>query len=91
MDINIKRIAELAMLEINEDESQKISAEMAEMAEMINMVSDLPELCSEQCNAIEMELREDEVISSEYSRDELLMNAPETNSGCFSVPRTVKH
>ena len=88
MDINIKRIAELAMLEINEDESQKISAEMAEM---INMVSDLPELCSEQCNAIEMELREDEVISSEYSRDELLMNAPETNSGCFSVPRTVKH
>ena len=88
MDINIKRIAELAMLEINEDESQKISAEMAEM---INMVSDLPELSDEQCNTFEMELREDEVISSEYSRDELLMNAPETNSGCFSVPRTVKH
>ena len=85
MDINIKRIAELAMLEINEDESQKISAEM------INMVSDLPELSDEQCNTFEMELREDEVISSEYSRDELLMNAPETNSGCFSVPRTVKH
>ena len=88
MDINIKRIAELAMLEVNEDESQKISAEMAEM---INMVSDLPELSDEQCNTFEMELREDEVISSEYSRDELLMNAPETNSGCFSVPRTVKH
>ena len=88
MDINIKRIAELAMLEVNEDESQKISAEITEM---INMVSDLPELSDEQYNTFEMELREDEVISSEYSRDELLMNAPETNSGCFSVPRTVKH
>ena len=88
MDINIKRIAELAMLEVNEDESEKISAEMAEM---INMVSDLAKLCNEQSNAIEMELREDEVISSECSREELLMNAPETYNGCFSVPRTVKH
>ena len=88
MDINIKRIAELAMLEVNEDASQKISAEMAEM---INMVSDLPELSDEQCNTFEMELREDEAISSEYSREELLMNAPETYNGCFSVPRTVKH
>lgn len=88
MDINIKRIAELAMLEVNEDESEKISAEMTEM---INMVSDLPKLCNEQSNAIEMELREDEVISSECSREELLMNAPETYNGCFSVPRTVKH
>lgn len=87
MDINIKRIAELAKLEINEDESQKISAEMAEM---INIVSDLPELCNEQCDTPGMELREDEVCPSVYSRDELLMNAPETYNGCFSVPRTVK-
>ena len=88
MDINIKRIAELAMLELNENESQKISAEMADM---INMVSDLPDFCEEQCNTFEMELREDEVFPSGYSRDELLMNAPETYNGCFSVPRTVKH
>ena len=88
MDINIKHIAELAMLEINDDEAKMIAEEMYEM---IDMVSDLPELCDERYISSEMELREDKAEVCEQSREELLNNAHETYKNCFTVPRAVKH
>lgn len=88
MEINIKHIAELAMLEINDNEANMIAEEMLEM---IDMVSDLPELYDESCMSCEMELREDKAAVCEQSRENLLNNAPETYKNCFTVPRAVKH
>ena len=37
-----------------------------------------------------MKLRADIACGAEYTRDELLGNAPETHAGCVVVPRTVE-
>ena len=88
MDINIKRIAELASLEINEAEEKSFAEQFKDIVEM---VSELPALADGESTLQSMMLREDVIEECDITRDELLSNAHETVSGYFAVPRTVEY
>lgn len=87
MKIDVKRIANLAKLQL--DDAQ-IPALEQQMKDILGMVEDLPELDDaitvDASNA--MVLRPDEIMPS-LARDEVLANAPKKQAGCIVVPKTV--
>ena len=88
MKIDIKHIAKLSCLHIEEESIPTLEKQMNEM---IEMVENLPELSDRNLNPkIEnkMDLRKDEICPS-YSRDSILANAPQKQAGCIVVPKTV--
>lgn len=89
MKIDIKHVAKLARLRIEDDRIEKFESEMLSI---IDMVENLPEISGDD-NGLErsnpMILRKDEVTPS-MKRDLLLKNAPEVKSGCIVVPKTVE-
>ncbi|MEG1621239.1 MAG: Asp-tRNA(Asn)/Glu-tRNA(Gln) amidotransferase subunit GatC [Oscillospiraceae bacterium] len=88
MTIDIKHIAKLAKLKIEENQIEKLENEMKDI---LKMVENLPEiegsLKIDENNV--MELREDIVLTS-LKRDEVLANAPKKQAGCIVVPKTVE-
>lgn len=89
MEIDIKRLAKLARLKI--DESRMAGFEK-DMKGIVAMVEHLPEISDSGAlidPSAPMELRED-VSESKYRRDDLLKNAPQTQAGCVVVPRVVE-
>lgn len=89
MDIDVRHIAKLSMLQIPEE---KIPVFEKELAAIVNMVEQLPDVGSVD-SLLEpenlMDLREDEVVPS-FPREELLQNVPQTVAGCIVVPKTVE-
>ena len=87
--MDIKRLAKLARLEIEEGQ---IAGFEKDMANILGMVENLPEM-TDSGALIDpenpMKLRED-VCEQNYRRDELLKNAPQTQAGCVVVPRVVE-
>ncbi len=90
MNIDIKHIAKLARLHIDEDELSQFENEMQGIVEMVENlpddIKDEPLLNPENA----MTLREDKVRENKYSRDELTKNAPHVTAGCLVVPKTVE-
>lgn len=88
MNIDIKRIAKLSRLKIDESE---IARYEKEMSDIIDMVEQLPaiedDLLLDTSNV--MKLRKDELSNNKISRDEILKNAPKVVAGCVVVPKTV--
>lgn len=88
MSIDIKHIAKLAHLRIDDDKSAEFESEMAEIIAIFERLPEIDnELILEPENA--MMLRKDIAETDKFTRDELLANAPEIQNGCFSVPKTV--
>ena len=87
MEIDIKHIAELAFLDISEDQADSIAEDLCGI---IGMMSELPEYDEGEIISEGMELREDTVIPSELTLEELMSNAPQVSEGCFAVPGTVQ-
>lgn len=90
MNIDIKHIAKLARLRIDEDELKKFEHDMQGIVEMVENlpddIKDEPLLDPENA----MTLREDKVRENKFSRDELTKNAPHVTAGCLVVPKTVE-
>ena len=89
MKIDIKHVAKLARLRIEDDQVEKFETQMLSI---LDMVENLPELSGNSSGLDRehpMELRPDEVKPS-MKRDLLLQNAPESRSGCLLVPKTVE-
>ena len=88
MNIDIKHIAKLSRLKIDESE---IARYEKEMSDIIDMVEQLPaiedDLLLDTSNV--MKLRKDELSNNKISRDEILKNAPKVVAGCVVVPKTV--
>ena len=89
MEIDIKHIAKLSRLKVNDDEVQKFEKEMQAI---IQMVENLPQLDAsgpliDPQNP--MKLRED-VVDHPYRREEILKNAPKIQAGCVVVPKVVE-
>lgn len=89
MNIDIKHIAKLSRLRIEENE---LASYEKEMLNMIGMVEAMPEIKDElhidETNV--MALRADELSDSRLSRDVMLKNAPKVVAGCVVVPKTVE-
>ncbi len=89
MNIDIKHIAKLSRLRIDDSE---LEAYEKEMLNMIAMVEDMPEITDDlhiDENNV-MALREDTLAETKLSRDVILGNAPKVVAGCVVVPKTVE-
>lgn len=89
MQIDIKHIAKLARLSLEEE---KIAKFQTEMQNIIHMCEQMPPVDGD-FSALDpehpMRLREDTVEPS-LARDLLLQNAPQTKAGCVVVPKTLE-
>ena len=89
MEIDVRRIAKLAKLDIPEEELPRMERELASI---VSMVEKLPELASQESlldPENTMELRPD-VVQPSFPRDEMLKNVPDTAAGCLMVPKVVE-
>lgn len=88
MKIDVRHIAKLAKLQLDDD---KIPVFEKQMEDILGMVENLPKITGESF-AVDpdnvMTLRQDEVLPS-LSRDDVLKNAPQKQAGCIVVPKTV--
>ena len=83
MKIDIAHIAKLSRLQISPDKLEKFETDMADR---------LPDVEDELTLDAEhpMKLREDVAVEHKFRREEMLANAPEVQSGCLVVPKTVE-
>ena len=89
MEIDIKHIAKLARLRIEDDQIDKFKNEMQNIVEMVEKLPDIDdELVIDTANP--MKLREDKAVTNKFTRDELMKNAPKVQAGCLVVPKTVE-
>lgn len=90
MEIDVKRLAKLSMIKIDDSEIEKFKKDMKGIVEM---VQGLPQIDGELI-AIDpqnpMTLREDKLSETKFSRDEILANAPDVIAGCVVVPKTLE-
>lgn len=88
MKVDIKRLAKLSKLSV--DESQEAKFEQ-QMQDIIGMVDNLPPLegkgaLLDKKNPMVMRADESENL---YKRDDILSNAPQVQSGCVVVPKII--
>ncbi|WP_297125096.1 Asp-tRNA(Asn)/Glu-tRNA(Gln) amidotransferase subunit GatC [uncultured Eubacterium sp.] len=87
----IKYLEKLARITLTEDEEKKVGNELQDILTYIDMLNELNtdgvEAMS-HCFPVTNVMREDEVQPS-MSADEIVANAPESQDGCFVVPKTV--
>ena len=87
----IKYLEKLARITLTEDEEKKVGNELQDILTYIDMLKELDtdgvEAMS-HCFPVTNVMREDEVQPS-MSADEIVANAPESQDGCFVVPKTV--
>ena len=86
----IKYLEKLARITLTEDEEKKVGNELQDILTYIDMLNELDtdgvEAMS-HCFPVTNVMREDEVQPS-MSADEIVANAPESQDGCFVVPKT---
>lgn len=87
----IKYLESLARINLTEEEESKVSNELQDILTYIDMLGELDtdgvEAMS-HCFPVTNVMREDEVQPS-MTPDEITANAPESQDGCFIVPKTV--
>ncbi|MBZ4669813.1 MAG: Asp-tRNA(Asn)/Glu-tRNA(Gln) amidotransferase subunit GatC [Oscillospiraceae bacterium] len=89
MKIDIKHIAKLARLRIDEQKFEKFEKDMQSIVDMIENLPDInEELALDKENP--MALRKDKAVTNKFTREELLKNAPQVQAGCLVVPKTVE-
>jgi len=87
---DIEYVANLARLEVKEDELEEVTRKMEFIVELANKLSEVDTSNAEPTNlAIDLVnvFREDEVRPS-YAQEEMLKNAPTKVDGCYAVPET---
>lgn len=89
MNIDIKHIAKLSRLRIEDDKFKDFETQMQNI---VNMVENLPDI--EEKLVLDkdhpMILRKDKAVTEKYTRQELMANAPQVKAGCLVVPKTVE-
>ena len=89
MNIDIKHIAKLARLRIEDDQLDKFESEMQNIVGMVEKLPDIQdEMTLDPDNP--MILRKDVAVQDKFTRQELMQNAPQVKAGCLVVPRTVE-
>ena len=90
MGVDVRHLAKLARLRIEDDKLAKFEKDMESI---VAMVEQLPEVSGDASGldpAHPMKLREDVEGTDKLSRNELLANAPKMQAGCVVVPKTVE-
>ncbi|MEG1686310.1 MAG: Asp-tRNA(Asn)/Glu-tRNA(Gln) amidotransferase subunit GatC [Angelakisella sp.] len=88
MQIDIKHIATLSRLKLEEEQVEKFQRQMQDIVNMVELLPALDgELSVDPNNR--MELRPDEIRPS-LRREVVLAGAPEVAAGCVAVPQTME-
>lgn len=90
MKIDIKHIAKLARLKIDDDKLEKFESDMETIVNMVDNMPDIDGTLNLLDESNPMTLREDKAVTDKFKREELLANAPEVQAGCLVVPKTVE-
>ena len=86
---DIKHIAKLARLRIEDDQLDKFESEMENIVGMVEKLPDIQdEMTLDPDNP--MILRKDVAVQDKFTRQELMQNAPQVKAGCLVVPKTVE-
>jgi aspartyl-tRNA(Asn)/glutamyl-tRNA(Gln) amidotransferase subunit C len=88
-EINIRRIAKLARLHVEEDEIERFERDMGAVVSMVEKLPDFEDNRIPLDEKDAMPFREDEVKPS-MERARVLQNAPKTEAGCIVVPKIVE-
>ena len=89
MNIDIKHIAKLARLRIEDDQLDKFESEMENIVGMVEKLPDIQdEMTLDPDNP--MILRKDVAVQDKFTRQELMQNDPKVKAGCLVVPKTVE-
>lgn len=89
MNIDIKHIAKLARLRIEDDQLDKFESEMENIVGMVEKLPDIQdEMTLDPDNP--MILRKDVAVQDKFTRQEFMQNAPQVKAGCLVVPKTVE-
>ena len=89
MNIDIKHIAKLSRLRIEDDQLDKFESEMENIVGMVEKLPDIQdEMTLDPDNP--MILRKDVAVQDKFTRQELMQNAPQVKAGCLVVPKTVE-
>lgn len=89
MNIDIKHIAKLARLRIEDDQLDKFESEMENIVGMVEKLPDIQdEMTLDPDNP--MILRKDVAVQDKFTRQELMQNAPQVKAGCLVVPKAVE-
>lgn len=88
---DILHIAKLSMLEIDEENIEKLSRDFNNIVEMVDKLGTLnsDDNLEIKAQGLYNVFREDEIEAS-FKRDDILANAPEKKAGCFFVPKIVE-
>lgn len=88
----IEHVANLARLNLNDNEKEKLTLEMENIISYVDKLNELDTSNvkpMEHVIPIKNVLREDKVEES-YDRGKILANAPSQEDGCFKVPKVVE-
>ena len=88
----IKYLESLARITLSDDEEKKVGNELQDILTYIDMLNELDTEGVEamsQCFPVTNVMRED-VVAESMTANEIVANAPESQDGCFVVPKTVE-
>lgn len=88
----IEHVANLARLNLTEQEKEKLTIEMASIISYVDKLNELDTTNIEpRSHVLPMKnvFREDITLTS-YDREKILNNAPSQEDGCFKVPKVVE-
>ncbi|MBC3515731.1 Asp-tRNA(Asn)/Glu-tRNA(Gln) amidotransferase subunit GatC [Neobittarella massiliensis] len=88
MDIDIRHIAKLANLKIEEKDFARYQKQMQDIIAMVESLPEQKDFDQRPDPADAMELRED-IVKPSMPREKLLAGAPQVEAGCVVVPKTV--
>ena len=87
---DIEYVANLARLEVKEDEMPEVKRKLEHVVELAYKLSEVDtkdvkeiDLSKGLCNVFR-----DDIIKPSYPQDEMLKNAPTKADGCYAVPQT---
>ncbi len=88
----VRKVAELALLEIKEDQIDKFARQFNEILDYMEQINELDlSDCEAEFHVTELKnvFREDRVKES-TDRELILKNAPEEDEGAFKVPKVIE-
>lgn len=88
----VKHIASLARLKLNDEEVDKYARDLGDIASFVEKLNEVDVTGIEPtAHILDMKniFRKDELQDS-YNREEILRNAPSKEAGCISVPKVVE-
>lgn len=89
MNIDVKKIAKLSFLKIEENEVASFEKKMSDIIAMVEQLPATLDFDAKPKVEDAMTLRKDQQLPS-LSREKLLAGAPRVEAGCIVVPKTVE-